>query len=137
MVTIKKGIMCAMTSVLIGCGTTVSEKEEIIPTSDKSMKEIYEEHSTSSSTANTLSNQKLVVKRPATSEEMTINVYQYNNVEKRPTFKRLPNPTLYIYFAPSLSKDGRLPIPAWMTEFQMYDKDEYALPGELNMEATR
>ena len=116
--------------LITGCGTTVGKKEQIIPPSELSMKDVYDKHGTGVSGASQTA--KLVVSRPANGTELSLDAYQQNRLNERPTFRKLPNPTIYIYFAPTLSKDGRMPIPAWMTEFQMYDKDEYALPGELN-----
>lgn len=55
----------------------------------------------------------------------------------KPAFKKLPNPTLYIYFPARLSEKDRLPIPAWMTEFNMYDRDEYAQHGEVSLEISK
>ncbi|MDF9399125.1 hypothetical protein [Vibrio sp. 1180_3] len=117
--------------LIAGCGTTVGKKEQIIPPSELSMKDVYDRHGTGASGAHQTA--KLVVSRPANGAELSLDAYQQNRLNERPTFRKLPNPTIYIYFAPTLSKDGRMPIPAWMTEFQMYDKDEYALPGELNL----
>jgi conjugative transfer region lipoprotein (TIGR03751 family) len=46
------------------------------------------------------------------------------------TFPQLPNPELLIYVFPHMSPKGR-PIPGYSTSFRMYEKDEYALPGEV------
>lgn len=45
-------------------------------------------------------------------------------------FPRLPNPELVIYVFPHINGKGR-PIPGYSTSFLMYEKDEYALPGEV------
>ena len=45
-------------------------------------------------------------------------------------FRRLPNPTIIMYIFPHLSVENT-PIPGYSTMFQMYEKVEYALPGEL------
>lgn len=45
-------------------------------------------------------------------------------------FPRLPNPTIIMYVFPHLSLENT-PIPGYSTMFQMYEKVEYALPGEL------
>lgn len=45
-------------------------------------------------------------------------------------FPRLPNPELVIYVFAHMSAKGR-PIPGYSTSFPMYEKDEYALPGEV------
>jgi conjugative transfer region lipoprotein (TIGR03751 family) len=45
-------------------------------------------------------------------------------------FPRLPNPELVIYVFPHINGKGR-PIPGYSTSFLLYEKDEYALPGEV------
>lgn len=59
-----------------------------------------------------------------------VNVYELHNSPK-PRYRTLPNPTLYIFVAPHLTGKGRSPIPAYVTETKMFDRDEYALPGEV------
>ena len=44
-------------------------------------------------------------------------------------FPRLPNPPLVMYVFPHLTRTGQ-PVPGYATSFPMYDKTEYALPGE-------
>lgn len=44
-------------------------------------------------------------------------------------FPTLPNPQIVIYVYPHMTKSNR-PIPGYSTVTKMYDKDEYALPGE-------
>lgn len=53
---------------------------------------------------------------------------QYN--ETRPLFPVLPNPQLVMYVRPHLSLKGH-PIPGYSVPFRMYEKDEYAMPGEV------
>jgi conjugative transfer region lipoprotein (TIGR03751 family) len=44
-------------------------------------------------------------------------------------FPRLPNPDLVMYVFPHLSADG-YPVPGYSTVVPMYERVEYALPGE-------
>lgn len=44
-------------------------------------------------------------------------------------FPVLPNPQIVMYVYPHLTAKGR-PVPGYSTAFRMYDKEEYALPGE-------
>jgi len=44
-------------------------------------------------------------------------------------FPRLPNPTLVMYVYPHISSSG-VPVPGYSTSFPMYERTEYALPGE-------
>ena len=46
-------------------------------------------------------------------------------------FPRLPNPDIYIYVAPHLATDDRVPVPGYTTAVPLYERVEYALPGEL------
>jgi len=45
-------------------------------------------------------------------------------------FPRLPNPELVLYVFPHINGKGR-PIPGYTTSFLLYEKEEYALPGEI------
>jgi conjugative transfer region lipoprotein (TIGR03751 family) len=46
-------------------------------------------------------------------------------------FPRLPNPTLVMYVFPHLAGDDPVPVPGYATAFPMYERVEYALPGEV------
>ncbi|MCB1809649.1 MAG: TIGR03751 family conjugal transfer lipoprotein [Candidatus Competibacteraceae bacterium] len=52
----------------------------------------------------------------------------YNEIEN--LFPTLPNPTLVMYIDPHLSEAG-YPIPGYATAFTLYEKTEFALPGEV------
>lgn len=45
-------------------------------------------------------------------------------------FPRLPNPDVYIYMLPHLATDERVPVPGYTTAVPLYERVEYALPGE-------
>ena len=46
-------------------------------------------------------------------------------------FPRLPNPDIYIHVAPHLATGERVPVPGYTTAVPLYERVEYALPGEL------
>lgn len=52
------------------------------------------------------------------------------NNEISQLFPRLPNPELSLYVFPHFSRKGH-PVPGYSSAFLMYERDEYALPGEL------
>lgn len=52
------------------------------------------------------------------------------NNEMQNLFPLLPNPQLIMYVDPHLSKKGH-PVPGYCVPFRLYEKDEYALPGEV------
>ena len=51
-------------------------------------------------------------------------------------FPRLPNPDIYIHVLPHLATAARVPVPGYTTAVPLYERVEYALPGELE-HATR
>lgn len=44
-------------------------------------------------------------------------------------FPRLPNPTLVMYIYPHPTAEG-VPVPGYSVSFPLYERVEYALPGE-------
>ncbi len=51
----------------------------------------------------------------------------HNEIEA--LFPVLPNPQLVMYVYPHLGEDGA-PVPGYATAFPLYERVEYALPGE-------
>jgi conjugative transfer region lipoprotein (TIGR03751 family) len=45
-------------------------------------------------------------------------------------FARLPNPDLVMYVFPHLAPSGA-PVPGYVTVLPMYERTQYALPGEI------
>ena len=46
-------------------------------------------------------------------------------------FPRLPNPSLVMYVFPHLAGSESVPVPGYATTFPLYERVEYALPGEV------
>lgn len=46
-------------------------------------------------------------------------------------FQRLPNPDLVMYVFPHLAGTDPVPVPGYTTVFPLYQRVQYALPGEL------
>jgi conjugative transfer region lipoprotein (TIGR03751 family) len=49
-------------------------------------------------------------------------------------FKRLPNPDLVMYVFPHLAGTDPVPVPGYTTVFPMYQRVQYAMPGERTEE---
>ena len=45
-------------------------------------------------------------------------------------FQRLPNPDLTLYVFPHLAGTDPVPIPGYTTVFPLYQRVQYAMPGE-------
>lgn len=112
----------------IGCSSAKPENP-VLPESNTSMKEVYDQ-SVNSSKSNGFSNQ--VLKRPATDTERSIDPYILHNT-KRTNFRKLNNPTMYLFVNTHLSTTTRIPVPAYLTEFKLLERDEYSLPSETNL----
>lgn len=52
-----------------------------------------------------------------------------NEIEQ--LFPRHPNPTIAVYVYPHLSTRHDAPVPGYTTAIELYEADQYALPGEL------
>ena len=74
-----------------------------------------------------------LLRRPM--EESDVQLSEYVRTEKnqlQARFKRIPNPTLYMFVAPHLAAQSEVPIPGYVTEFRMWTRDHYAMPGEVS-----
>lgn len=87
------------------------------------MKEIYEGH-----TQTQQIQRPLRPIGPYDSEPRHYSRDARNEIEA--IFPKLPNPTLIMYVYPHLAGPSQVPIPGYSTQFTLYEKTEYALPGE-------
>ena len=128
-------LLVASSILFSGCSTT---KDEVIPNDGVPIEQVYFGQSQPASTdpnlppRNNAGTQKWVVKRHATAKELDKKPYVLHNT-LTPVFRKLDNPTLYIFSFPYLSDNGRVPVPAYISEMKMFERDEYALPGEVNL----
>lgn len=122
--------------VLSGCASD----GQIIPKSEHTMDEIYNKQHlknnnniSSDSPSRNGAGAKSVVTRPASVVESSMNPYLLHDTRKT-DFQKLPNPTIYMFVAPKITKSDRIPVPAFITEYPLYERDEWAEFGELNLE---
>jgi conjugative transfer region lipoprotein, TIGR03751 family len=52
----------------------------------------------------------------------------YNEIERQ--FQRLPNPDMLMYVFPHLAGSDPVPVPGYTTVFPLYQRIQYAMPGE-------
>ena len=120
-----------ISAVLAGCASTApGSKASIFPMDMKPMDEIYREHT-----------QKLGLRdagpavQPGAVRDGTADLHGYvrgAQAEIGALFPRLPNPTLIMFVYPHLTEQGT-PVPGYATQFEMYERTEYALPGEVSV----
>lgn len=133
-----KGILSvAGFSLLCSCSTVHK-----LPDEGANIKEVYDAHIAGGSTASENTETNMGAERKASSKASlkvreikgsTADLSPYSrsqNNELENLFPVLPNPQLIMYVDPHLSKNGH-PIPGYSVPFRLFEKDEYAMPGEM------
>ena len=137
-----------LTSVLAGCAS--NGKDEILPQDGPTMKQVYDHHFTgqplpdnSDQDEKDNENEKdeaqitaketelRIKRRPAPPDYDLVGYTRDVANEINQVFPSLRNPMLVIYIYPHLSGSERHPVPGYSSSFTLYEKTEYALPGEL------
>lgn len=114
---------------LCGCAST---KEAVLPQDGPPMKTIYEQHIQEMGARDPMAVHEALDHRPIVDGEGSLHGYTreaHNEIDT--TFPRLPNPSLAMYVFPHLAGDEQVPVPGYVTTFPMYERVEYALPGEV------
>ena len=115
--------------VLSGCANT---KEAVLPQDGPPMKAIYEQHIKEMGASDPLTMREALGNRSVVHGDGSLHGYTreaYNEIDT--TFPRVPNPSLVMYVFPHLAGKERVPVPGYVTTFPMYERAEYALPGEV------
>ena len=120
---------------LAGCAST---KEAVLPQDGPSMKAIYQGHIQEMNAQDPLSIRQELGGRPILTGESALHGYTRDAAnEIDAIFPRLPNPTLVMYVFPHLAGEESVPVPGYATAFPMYERTEYALPGEVPVRPER
>lgn len=108
---------------LAGCATVAGNHP--LPQEGPTMKQIWD-FKTRDSGMNALADKRAQVGGPLlkieTSEPAT---------RLRQQFPLLPNPDIELYVRAHLAGKHQLPVQSYVTVFKLYDRDHYALPGEV------
>ena len=116
--------------LLGGCAST---KESVLPQDGPSMKAIYDQHLERTNLRDPEHVRKDLGDRPLRPGTTSLAGYTRSAQDELDTvFPRLPNPTLVMYVFPHLAGDERVPVPGYVTTFPMYERVEYAQPGEAS-----
>ena len=137
---LNKGLALAhAVAVLSGCAIS---KEELLTHSDRTMMDIWQQETGSGGggTGQVARRQFLdarqSLRRPLTeadvqaapAEQMRYTRTARNEVRRQ--FQRLPNPDLVMYVYPHLTGTDPVPVPGYTTVFPLYQRIQYAMPGE-------
>lgn len=131
-VTVAKTVIVTLISLLSACASQT--KDDLLPQTGPTMEEVYRNHENNLS-AGTVSGQAAfagIRERQAGNHDADLDGYTRDaNREIQQQFPRLPNPTLVMFVYPHLSTASRLPVPGYSTAFPLYERTEYAIPGEM------
>lgn len=114
--------------LLAGCA---GSKDTILPQEGPTMREIYDAHVQVAQGEDLWRRPSAVPLRPPGHHVSDLGPAahaDYRVLSAR--FLRVPNPTLMMYIYPHLAGAHRVPVPGYSTVFPLYERPEYALPGE-------
>jgi conjugative transfer region lipoprotein (TIGR03751 family) len=125
-----------MFMLLGGCTTS---KDKLLPHGEHTMLDIWNQE-TGGGASNVASRQLLdalqSLRRPLTGADaqatpVTNAAYTRSAAnEVHSQFSRLPNPDLVMYVFPHLAGTDPVPVPGYSTVFPLYQRVQYAMPGE-------
>ncbi|MGB3288586.1 MAG: TIGR03751 family conjugal transfer lipoprotein [Burkholderiaceae bacterium] len=134
---IKPLMLMLFVGTLVGCA---SSKEELLPHGDQTMLDIWHQEAGDGGNGQVARRQLLDVRqslrRPMTEADVraapTIQAGYTRTAanEIRRQFQRLPNPDLVMYVFPHLAGTDPVPVPGYSTVFPLYQRVQYAMPGE-------
>jgi len=130
-------LVTAFSITITGCSTN---KEKLLPHGNESMMDVWERGTGNSASggrqAQQLMDARQTLRRPLTAQDhqnlaadqMSYTRNAQNEVDSQ--FKRLPNPDLVMYVFPHLAGTDPVPVPGYTTVFPLYQRVQYAMPGE-------
>ena len=132
---IKTTPLILMLAVMAGCSTN---KDAMLTHGDDTMLDIWQAGTAGSGSQSSrqLMDARQQLRRAITSadlqaapqEQASYTRTAQNEIYSQ--FKRLPNPDLVMYVFPHLAGTDPVPVPGYSTVFPLYQRVQYALPGE-------
>ena len=132
------GLLAA--AILVALGGCATSKEKLLPHGDNTMLDVWNQETGGSAgggqAARQLLDARQELRRPLTAADVqnapavnaTYTRSASNEIYRQ--FHRLPNPDLMMYVFPHLAGTDPVPVPGYTTVFPLYQRVQYALPGE-------
>ena len=118
-------ITLAWTSALFGC----TAKQAVLPQQAPTIAAIYAGHFKANTGSDLEPAREFLQARPLDAHTAPGPAKDARDaIEAR--FVRLANPVLIMYVYPHLAEKEGVPVPGYSTVFPLYERIEYALPGE-------
>jgi len=130
---IKPLMLIAVAIALAGCATS---KDKLMPHGNQTMHDIWQHNADSGNqmTTRQLLDARQSLRRPLVEADLLENAQipytrtAVNEIYRQ--FQRLPNPDLVMYVFPHLTGTEAVPVPGYTTVFPLYQRVQYAMPGE-------
>ncbi|MGI9449110.1 MAG: TIGR03751 family conjugal transfer lipoprotein [Geminicoccaceae bacterium] len=112
--------------------------DDLIPQGGPTMLEIYNGHLQKTGAVGTADQDVLAAARREAEARVSLGNVKVDPLtytrdvrnEIDNLFPTLENPTLVMHVFPHLATDERLPVPGYSTSFPLFERVEFALPGE-------
>ncbi|MGO3130304.1 MAG: TIGR03751 family conjugal transfer lipoprotein [Alcaligenes sp.] len=130
-------VLIITAATLAGCAT---HKDELLPHGGRTMQDIWHHEAGEGGSGQVARRQLLDVRqslrrpltevdvRAAPPEQAGYTLTAANEILRQ--FHRLPNPDLVMYVFPHLAGTDPVPVPGYSTVFPLYQRVQYAMPGE-------
>lgn len=130
-------VLALTVGALTGCATS---KEDLLTHGGRTMQDIWQQEGGDGGTGQVSRRQLLdarqTLRRPlleadiaaASVEQARYTRTAANEIYRQ--FHRLPNPDLVMYVFPHLAGTDPVPVPGYTTVFPLYQRIQYAMPGE-------
>lgn len=130
----------AVLAIALALGGCSTNKEKLLPHDGQTMQDIWEEETGGSARGGQSERQLLdarqSLRRPLTEKDVndapniqaSYTRTAQNEIQRQ--FHRLPNPDLVMYVFPHLAGTDPAPVPGYTTVFPLYQRVQYAMPGE-------
>lgn len=124
------GLISFMAAAVLVSGCSTS-KEKMFPHGDTTMHDVWQQAG-GGGMKQELMDARSVLRRSVNDAQID-NQQAYTRTaanEIYSQFHRLPNPDLVMYVYPHLAGSEGAPVPGYSTVFPLYNKVQYAMPGE-------
>ncbi|MGV8399271.1 TIGR03751 family conjugal transfer lipoprotein [Pseudomonas aeruginosa] len=120
--------------LLVGCAT---DKEKLLPHNGSTMLDVWDQETAGAASGGQATRRLLdarqQLRRPLLASGSAIDGSTYTRTAQNEIYRqfhRLPNPDLVMYVFPHLAGTDPVPVPGYSTVFPLYQRVQYALPGE-------
>ena len=123
-------LMLVVATGITGCATN---SEKLLTHGGRSMDQIWRQETAGDPSQQLLMDARQALRRPLDEPEDRRAGSAYTRTAQNEIYRqfhRLPNPDLVMYVFPHLAGSDPVPVPGYSTVFPLYQRVQYALPGE-------